>query len=364
MKQGQQRYPGASTKYWYGSKYPGSAMEVNVGVLHTTEGTSLPSYGGGASAPNFTAVPDFKNQKLVWYQHYEFDVSSRALVNRSGGVETNTLNAVQVELVGTCDPSTSKKWGGKNTRHILWPEAPDWALRELAKFVKWAHDEHGVPMSSSVSWKAYPASYGATSVRLSGGQWNSYRGWLGHQHVPENDHGDPGALDFDKVLSYAKGFSSAPSTGSGGGSSSSGSTTKYTVKSGDTLSSIGKALGVSWPDIAKDNGIKTPYRITPGQKLTIPGKSASSTPAKPSYEPFPGTGFFRVGRNSPIVTALGKRLVALGFGRYYSVGPGPKWSEADRKAVAAFQRSRKELAGDADGYPGPKTWSALKVPKV
>ncbi|MBQ1166121.1 hypothetical protein KBZ21_49875, partial [Streptomyces sp. A73] len=73
-------------------------------VWHSTEGTSLPSYGGGGSAPNLTAKPDFKNKRMVWYQHFDFDPSARALVNRAGGVETNTLNVCQVEVVGTCDP--------------------------------------------------------------------------------------------------------------------------------------------------------------------------------------------------------------------------------------------------------------------
>ncbi len=51
------------------------------------------------------------------------------------------------------------------------------------------------------------------------------------------------------------------------------STTTYTVKSGDCLSSIGKKLGVSWIDIANRNGIHSPYTIFPGQVLTVVGSS-------------------------------------------------------------------------------------------
>ncbi|MEU0847745.1 hypothetical protein ABZ387_07220 [Streptomyces flaveolus] len=202
-KTGLQRYPGASTAYWYGSRYPGSAMESNVIVWHTTEGTSLPSYDGGSSAPNFTARPNFAAKRLEWFQHFDFDVSSRALVNRAGGVETNTLNVVQVEIVGTCDPATHKKWG--NTPHLYTPELPDWAIRDLAAFAKWAHDQHGVPLTSGVTFKAYPSSYGNSSVRLSNTAWSNYRGHCGHQHVPENDHGDPGALPMAAILARAKG---------------------------------------------------------------------------------------------------------------------------------------------------------------
>src|SRR5688572_8585768 len=110
---GPQKFPGASVAYWYQNKYSTAAMESNVGVVHTTEGMSLPSYGGGASAPNFTAVPDFTAKKLKWYQHFDFDRSSRALLDKSGGVSTNRGNAVQIELVGTCDPKYKLSWGTK-----------------------------------------------------------------------------------------------------------------------------------------------------------------------------------------------------------------------------------------------------------
>ncbi|WP_282790942.1 hypothetical protein [Streptomyces sp. CC224B] len=209
-KSGPQRYPGASTSYWYGSRYPGSAMEVNVIVWHSTEGTSLPSYGGGASAPNFTAKPDFQAKRLVWYQHFDFDVSSRALMNRSGGVETNTLNACQVEIVGTCDPATHAKWVRAGYPHLYIPELPDWAIRDLGAFARWAHDKHGVPLSSGLTFKAYPSSYGNSSVRMSHSRWLNFKGHCGHQHVPENDHGDPGDFPMAAILNAAKGGTTPP----------------------------------------------------------------------------------------------------------------------------------------------------------
>ncbi|MCX5253655.1 hypothetical protein OOK27_05630 [Streptomyces canus] len=186
MANGPQRYPGASTAYWYGSKYPGSAMEVNVLCWHSTEGTSLPSYDGGSMAPNLTAKPDFAAKRLVWYQHFDVDMSSRALRNLSGGVETNTLNVCQVEIVGTCDPATHTKWAQAGIQHLYMPELPDWAIRDLADFAKWANANHGVPLSSGLTFKPYPPSYGANGVRMTGTQWNNFTGHCGHQHVPEN----------------------------------------------------------------------------------------------------------------------------------------------------------------------------------
>lgn len=205
-KSGVQRYPGASTAYWYQTKYGGDSMESNVIVWHSTEGTSLPSYGGGAEAPNFTAKPDFTAKRLAWYQHFDFDTSSRALVNVAGGVQTNTLNVCQVEIVGTCDPATHKKWTAAGYQHLYTPELPDWAVRDLGAFARWAHQEHGVPLSSGATFKAYPSSYGGSNgVRMSNAKWTSFTGHCGHQHVPENLHGDPGAFPMAAVLTAASG---------------------------------------------------------------------------------------------------------------------------------------------------------------
>lgn len=211
MSTGPQKYPPASTAYWYQDTYGGDLMEVNTCVLHTTEGRSLPSYGGGSSAPNLTAVPDFTIQKLRWYQHFDIDRSSRALVNLAGGVETNTNNVVQVELVGTCDPATHSSWTKSGYQHIYWPQAPDWALRDLAAFLAWVHDEHGVPLSGPSKWPAYPTSYGTSGgQRMSGSQWDAFRGVCGHMHVPENVHGDPGSIDFARLITLATSTGSAP----------------------------------------------------------------------------------------------------------------------------------------------------------
>ena len=204
---GPQRYPGASTAYWYQNTFGGDLMEVNVTCLHTTEGTNLPDYGGGAVAPNLTAVPDFTNKRLKWYQHFDIDRSSRALVNLAGGVETNTLNVCQVELVGTCDPATHTKWQAAGRAHIYWPEAPDWALAEVAAFLAWMNAQHGVPLTGPSLWLPYPKSSGASAARMSFAQWEAFKGVCGHMHVPENEHGDPGSIDFPKLIALAKGQS-------------------------------------------------------------------------------------------------------------------------------------------------------------
>ncbi|TLS43517.1 N-acetylmuramoyl-L-alanine amidase [Streptomyces montanus] len=99
------------------------------------------------------------------------------------------------------------------------------------------------------------------------------------------------------------------------------------------------------------------------------GKGGGNDPApepkpdpKPSYEPFPGSGFFHAGQKSPIITAMGRRLVAEGCGRYEE-GPSPEWTDADRKSYALWQQRQGFKGKDADGIPGKVSWDRLKVPR-
>ena len=67
--------------------------------------------------------------------------------------------------------------------------------------------------------------------------------------------------------------------------------TTYVVKKGDTLTGIAKQFGTTYQQIAKDNGISNPNKISVGQKLTIGGNTASTTTPAPTptayqYEKF------------------------------------------------------------------------------
>jgi hypothetical protein len=93
------------------------------------------------------------------------------------------------------------------------------------------------------------------------------------------------------------------------------------------------------------------------------------TPAKPptpksSYEPFPGASFFKTGRRSPIIAAMHKRLVAVGCNRYQSSAHADVWGSGDERSYAAWQRHLGYTGADANGIPGPTSWSKLKVPNV
>jgi hypothetical protein len=141
-------------------------------VWHTTEGYGLPTYSG--SSPHFTLDP--KTGKL--YQHIPITSGAMALKNLGGGVETNRAHAIQVELIGFAAQSAG--WS-------------DEAYANIAALARWIEKYAGVERRCSVVF--------ANSINhMSDGVWMAYKGHCGHQHVPENDHWDPGSLRIDKIL--------------------------------------------------------------------------------------------------------------------------------------------------------------------
>jgi len=90
--------------------------------------------------------------------------------------------------------------------------------------------------------------------------------------------------------------------------------------------------------------------------------AASKPPAV--YEPFPGTSFFRAGRQSPIVAAMHKRLVAVGCNHYASSAHADVWGPGDERSYAAWQRKLNYTGSAADGIPGNASWDKLHVPNV
>ncbi|MCZ9337373.1 peptidoglycan-binding protein, partial [Streptomyces sp. TRM76130] len=74
---------------------------------------------------------------------------------------------------------------------------------------------------------------------------------------------------------------------------------------------------------------------------------------------YPGRAAFGPGAHGDHVVRLGRQLVRKGYGRFYRFGPGPRWGDADRRAVEAFQRAQGWRGGAADGFPGPETWRRL-----
>lgn len=106
------------------------------------------------------------------------------------------------------------------------------------------------------------------------------------------------------------------------------------------------------------------YPDYPGGILSADPAWAHQNPAAAAEtQPYPGASWFYGYPDSPIVTAMGERLVAVGCSAY-RVGPGPHWSDADRASYRLWQLKLGYSGADADGWPGPISWGKLQVPKV
>lgn len=170
----------------YSNGKPTPLRSNPLGILHSTEGSNLPDYKDGGSNPNVTLDP----WKKIAYQHLPLNVAARALVR-------NNDAGVQIEIIGYCDNKTAMEHNRESYRlDRLSSEGRQWLAERLAEIGKALN----IPTTTSVRWITYPDSAGLNNgVRMSYATLNSARGWVGHQHIPDNDHGDPGPIGADLV---------------------------------------------------------------------------------------------------------------------------------------------------------------------
>lgn len=152
------------------------------GVLHTTETPGLPSYESPSAPPTFTVMPSG-----FAYQHMPVDVASGALRNVHGGHPdrqydtgidpdvTGRLN-IQIEVVGY-------------SRSSVWPDAQ---VTTIAKIMGWLEQEWHLPAEFKAPFGGGEQYGYLNPYELTLNQWLHLYGWVGHQHVPENTHWDPG----------------------------------------------------------------------------------------------------------------------------------------------------------------------------
>lgn len=170
-------------------------------VLHTTEGSStegaIGAYRKNNSWPHLTVDPVRRRRA----QHVSLAKPARALRNTSKRGETNRDRRVyQVEIVGFAGrahtwPADVLEWLGT---HVLAPLAT----------------ATGTLLTSPLTFHGADAGWTlaveSARQRLSPADYDRFRGVLGHQHVPENTHWDPGALKIHVVLAAAGGATPPP----------------------------------------------------------------------------------------------------------------------------------------------------------
>ena len=256
-------------------------------------------------------------------------------------------------------------------------------INRNAEVFAWVHKTYGVPLKRATS----PTDRGLGYHGMGGKAWGNHPDCPGTKIVAQ----------LDEIVKRAAAIV-GKKPGTGGGQPSTGGTTtpaRYQVTINDLkygygatgahITKVGQALvkagcsayksgpGPEWTDadtrsyalwqkklgLTGDDADGVPGE---GSLKKLLGSLPSKAPATPQYEPFPGTAFFSGGRRSPIITAMGRRLIAEGCSAYAD-GPGPHWTEADRRSYAKWQKKLGFTGTDANGYPGPQSWAKLRVPK-
>ena len=158
---------------------PLDSLAPPIGVQHTTEGSTIE----GALAvfrrhyaPHFLVGRDSKGKVRI-LQLLPLGRAAAALEHPAGTVPTNGYARVQIELVGF-------------SQHKLWRPDKD-VTRALGCLYGVLAQAAGIPLVHVANPQRDPKV------------WSKGGGWFGHDGVPNNQHWDPGVLDFDTVFSYA-----------------------------------------------------------------------------------------------------------------------------------------------------------------
>ena len=158
-----------------------------MGVLHTIEG-GLDS-GLGVFRQHFAPHFTLDGERII--QLVPLGTMAAALQNHPGGVETNSITRAQIELAGS---SQKDPW-----------ICDDASLDLLADLLATLADAAEIPLSRPFP-DAMPALPWATEdfARRKADKFGVVAGWFGHVEVPENDHWDPGAFEWAKLLARAE----------------------------------------------------------------------------------------------------------------------------------------------------------------
>jgi hypothetical protein len=170
------------------------------GTLHDTEGST--AAGALAAYQSTGDYPHFTVSEYVIEQHCPISVGATALKHPAGTIDTNRLSAVQIEIVGSCDRAYATKY--------RLPYVGDFSAAQLAnvaKVMRWIEAQTGIAFDGHAAFTATSAS---TAPRMSVDTWRRFNSWCGHQHVPNNDHWDPGQLPIDKLAPFGAATSIIP----------------------------------------------------------------------------------------------------------------------------------------------------------
>jgi hypothetical protein len=114
-------------------------------------------------------------------------------------VDGNRDNVFQLEVICYSDKDIGDDVGG------LWVGDPsNQHYQDIARICVQLHEELDLPLENTVTWHEGRAAF-FDDVRLSLAKYDAYRGILGHVHVPENTHWDPGGFRASRLMAAIEG---------------------------------------------------------------------------------------------------------------------------------------------------------------
>ena len=175
----------------------------NAIVIHLTQGSTLA--GAKATLERNRSWSNTLYDPETGEEHVftESSKGDRSLRNLAGGVETNNRPGVyQIEIVGFSQ--------------MVQDYSDDW-YANLAAYLQRKANDWNVPYVFPHEFLGVNEAYGTRAKsRLSHKQWLALEGIVGHQHVPENTHWDPGPILVGKLTAAPPAPTTHPDAASNG----------------------------------------------------------------------------------------------------------------------------------------------------
>lgn len=172
----------------------------------------------------------------------------------------------------------------------------------------------GVGLPSAVS-TTYRVAAGDTLSSIAARFGTSYQALASANHIANPNLIYPGQVLVVSGASSAAAPASYRPSGSGG---------SYTVRAGDTLSSIAARFGTTYQTLASINGIANPNLIQVGQVLRLSGSSSAGLPATAPAVPASAP----MAKSAPLPAATGSRASVAVRTALAQVGKPYQWAGA------------------------------------
>lgn len=175
-------YIGGPTKLvWHTSETSRGTIDAIANALHSKQHTDV-----------YHVLADPSLRRVV--QVLPLNKAASALAHPRS-VETNHDGAIQVCVIGRSHESKDMStedldWLGSAVLAPIANAVPDLSLTNIATFYG---DDCGFTLATTDARQRFAPS-----------TWDNFGGQCGHQHVPGNDHWDPGALNVARICATAQ----------------------------------------------------------------------------------------------------------------------------------------------------------------